>query len=285
MAERFFLIDCGEGTQLQLRRYKLRMGKINHIFISHLHGDHYFGLIGLISSFHLQNRKNDLHIYGPSDVEKIIQVQLDAAKTQLGFQLHFHPVDASEPQIILSERRVEVTAIPMRHSIACTGFIFREKPKDRHILPEKMKEYQVPVYDIYKIKKGEDWVSETGFTVKNEELTAPPTESLSYAFCADTAYAQRTAIFTKGVDVLYHESTFLQTEKALADKTRHSTAIQAAKVALAAQPRLLLIGHYSVRYEDDKLFEDEAKTTFENTVAVHEGMTIIASADDITIKE
>lgn len=284
MAERFFLIDCGEGTQLQLRRYKLRMGKINHIFISHLHGDHYFGLIGLISSFHLQNRKNTLHIYGPEPLERIIKVQLEAAQTRLVFPLVFHPVHAAEPQVILSERRVEVTAIPMRHSIACTGFIFREKPKDRHIKPEKLEEYGIPVYDIYKIKKGEDWVSDTGRVVPNAELTLPPTKSLSFAFCTDTVYAQRTAEWVKGVDVLYHESTFLKSEKALASKTQHSTAEQAAKVAVKAGVRHLLLGHYSVRYENDEYFSAEAKILFEHATAVNEGMTIIASPDEINIK-
>ncbi len=285
MAERYFLIDCGEGTQQQIRRMKLRMGKINHVFISHLHGDHYFGLIGLISSYHLLNRKNTLHIYGPSALEDIINIQLAASNTQLVYPLQFHATNASEKQLIFEDKRVEVFSFPLRHSIPTTGFLFREKLRDRNILPEKIEEYNIPTYAINAIKKGQDFTGDDGSIIPNVELTKDPAKPLSYAFCSDTAYARRTADLVTGVDVLYHESTFLEEDKSRAKKTRHTTTLGAAKVALEANVRHLLIGHYSARVEDPEQFEKEAKTIFKATTATRESMRIIASPDEIKIQQ
>jgi ribonuclease Z len=283
MAERFFLIDCGEGTQRQLRRHKLRMGKINHIFISHLHGDHYFGLIGLISSYHLMNRKNALHIYGPPALEEILNLQMRCSNTELGFPLHFHATQADGKNLIFEDRRVEVYSFPLRHSIATTGFLFNEKPRDRNLISEKIREFKIPIYALNHIKQGADYTTEAGAIVPNAELTTNPPKPLSYAFCSDTAYAQRTADFVQGVDLLYHESTFLEEDKTRAKNTRHSTAVQAAKVAKAAAVRHLLLGHYSVRYDDLSLFAKEAALIFKNVTAAAESMRIIASADEISI--
>ena len=283
MAERFFLIDCGEGTQRQLRRMKLRMGKINHIFISHLHGDHYFGLIGLISTYHLMSRKNTLHVYGPSALEEILNLQMRCSNTELGFKLQFHPTQADGVNLIFEDKKVEVFSFPLRHSITTTGFLFREKLRDRNLISAKIREYKIPIYALNHIKQGADYTTEESRVIPNAELTTDPPKPLSYAFCSDTAYAQRTAEFVKGVDLLYHESTFLEEDKARAKNTRHSTAIQAAKVAEAANVRHLLLGHYSVRYDDLSLFATEAASIFKNVTAAAEGMRIIAASDEITI--
>lgn len=285
MAERYFLIDCGEGTQQQIRRLKLRMGKINHVFISHLHGDHYFGLVGLISSYHLLNRKNTLHIYGPPALEEIINVQLAASNTQLVYPLQFHHTQASEKQLIFEDKRVEVYSFPLRHSIATTGFLFVEKQRDRNMIPEKIEAYGIPTYAINTIKKGADFVTEQGETIANALMTKDPPKPLSYAFCSDTAYAGRTAGFVRGVDLLYHESTFLAEDKTRAKKTKHSTTLQAAKVAHEAEARHLLLGHYSARFDDPEAFAIEARDVFEHVTAARQSMRIIASPDQISIEE
>lgn len=283
MAERFFLIDCGEGTQRQLRRLKLRMGKINHIFISHLHGDHYFGLIGLISTYHLMSRKNALHVFGPPALEEILNLQMRCSNTELGFKLIFHPTQADGQNLIFEDKKIEVYSFPLRHSIATTGFLFREKPRERNLIPNKIREYKIPVYALNRIKQGADFTTERGELIPNSALTKDPERPLSYAFCSDTAYAQRTANFVREVDVLYHESTFLEEDKARAKNTHHSTAMQAAKVAKAANTRHLLLGHYSVRYDDLTLFAQEAVSIFPNVTAATEGMRIIARVDEINI--
>ncbi len=285
MAERYFLIDCGEGTQQQIRRLKLRMSKINHVFISHLHGDHYFGLVGLISSFHLLNRKNTLHVYGPPALEEIINVQLAASNTELVYPLQFHPTQASEKRLIFEDRRVEVYSFPLRHSIPTTGFLFIEKQRDRNMIPEKIEEYSIPTYAINGIKKGDDFKTEHGETIPNQELTKDPPKPLSYAFCSDTAYAGRTAEFVRGVDLLYHESTFLDEDKTRAKKTKHSTTLQAARVAQEADARHLLLGHYSARFDDPQTFATEAQRIFPNVTATRQSMRIIASPDQISIEE
>jgi len=285
IAERFFLIDCGEGTQQQLRKYKLRMSKVNRIFISHMHGDHYFGLIGLISSYHLLNRKTALHIYGPPELEQVIKVQLESSGTRLVYPLIFHATQTNSKELIFEDKMVEVFSFPLKHSVPVTGFLFREKEKERNMLGDKIEEFSIPHYDIKKIKQGADFTTQDGLVVPNKELTKDPLPPVSYAFCTDTAFMEKTATFISGVDVLYHESTFLQEDIARARKTKHSTAMQAAKVAAAANVKRLLLGHYSVRYEDNLLFEQEAKRTFTNATATHEGMRILATPKNITIKE
>lgn len=283
MAERFFLIDCGEGTQQQLRKYKLRMSKINHIFISHMHGDHYFGLIGLLSSYHLINRLNDLHVYGPPALQDVIDVQLKASATTLGYPLIFHVIEDGFMGLLLDDRRVEVHAFPLKHSMPVSGFLFKEKAKDRNIIRKKIDEYNIPLFEINKIKKGADFTADDGELVLNESLTVNPPKALSYAFCTDTLYMEKTADFVRGADVLYHESTFLNADINRARKTKHATALQAAKVAKAAGVKKLLLGHFSARYDGTEAFETEAKMIFENVTATAEGMRIIASTNDVSI--
>lgn len=284
IAERFFLIDCGEGTQQQLRKYKLRLSKINRIFISHMHGDHYFGLIGLISSYHLLNRQNDLHIYGPPELQEVIETMLKASNTKLVYNLHFYPTNANKKMLLFEDKLVEVYSFPLKHSVPVCGFLFKEKNKERNILGEKIKQYQIPRYQISHIKQGADFTMEDGTTIPNKDLTKDPPKALSYAFCTDTAYMEKTARFVEGVDVLYHESTFLNEDISRARNTKHSTALQAAKVAVATNCKQLLLGHYSVRYEDEQLFAEEAKTLFANTVATTEGMRILASPNKISVE-
>lgn len=285
IAERFFLIDCGEGTQQQLRKYKVRLSKINRVFISHMHGDHYFGLIGLISSYHLLNRQNALHIYGPPELESVIRTMLHASQTRLVYPLQFHVTNQKEKTLLFEDKLVEVYSFPLKHSVPVCGFLFREKTKERNILGEKVKALNIPHFDIRKIKKGEDYRTEKGVVIPNKELTIDPPKPMSYAFCTDTAYMEKTAGFVADVDVLYHESTFLKEDISRARKTKHSTALQAAKVALSAKVGQLLLGHYSVRYDDELVFENEAKTIFKDSIATTEGMRIIASPNSISIEK
>lgn len=267
----YFLIDCGENTQVELRRRKMRFSKINHIFISHLHGDHYFGLIGLLSSFHLLDREQKLHIYGPPLLQKIIEVQLEASQTQLRYPLEFHHTQTETPEIIFEDHKVVVQSFPLKHSIPTTGFLFEEKPGDRKIISEKVREWKVPHLAMNLLKKGRDYITETGEIVPNAAVTAPPPPVLKYAFCSDTAYSEKNLDLLKGVDLLYHESTFLATEQTLAKKTKHSTAADAARFAQKINAGNLLLGHYSVRYENLAAFENEAQKIFSATKACKEG--------------
>jgi ribonuclease Z len=269
----YFLIDCGENTQVELRRRRLRFSKINHIFISHLHGDHYFGLIGLLSSFHLLDRTQPLHIHGPADLQEIIALQLRVSQTKLRFPLHFHHTQDNGPAVVFEDDKVVVTSFPLKHSIATTGFLFQEKLADRKINSDNVRAFQVPIYALNGLKKGRDYEDEQGNIIPNAELTLPPPPPLSYAFCSDTAYSEKNTELLAGVNLLYHESTFLEVDQALAKKTKHSTSTDAARFAKKINAQHLLIGHYSVRYDDLQLFEKEAKTIFENTKSARDGHT------------
>jgi ribonuclease Z len=270
---RFFLIDCGEGTQIQLRRQKIGFGRIKHIFISHLHGDHFYGLIGLISTFNLLGLKNDIHVYSPSQLKDVIQPQLDFLKGAMQFKVIFHPLNFKKPEVIYEDRRMEVTSFPLNHSISCCGFLFREKTKEPNIRKEYIQKYNIPVEQIKDIKKGADFITAEGVTIPNHELTTPPPAARSYAFCSDTAYHAPVADVIKGCNLMYHEATFTEELRDWADKTYHSTAMDAAKMAKLAETGKLLIGHFSTRYEDDKPFVDEARTIFPNTEAAVDGTT------------
>ena len=270
---RFFLIDCGEGTQIQLRRNKIGFSKIKHIFISHLHGDHYYGLIGLISTMNLLGLKTDIHIYSPSELKNLIQPQLDFIKGEMSVNLVFHPLNFKKPQRILSDKRVEVFSFPVKHSISTCGFLFREVQKATNIKKEMIQEFNIPIAKIKEIKLGADFVTSDGNVIPNEKLTIPPPQSRSYAFCTDTAFHQPLVDIIKNVDLLYHETTFLESMRDFAEKTLHSTTIDAANVAKQANVKKLLIGHYSARYNDVYLFENEARTVFKNTEAAVEGKT------------
>jgi ribonuclease Z len=268
---RFFLIDCGEGTQIQLRRRKIGFGKIKHIFISHLHGDHFYGLIGLISTLNLMGLKNDIHIYSPSQLKEIIQPQLDFIKGDMQFNVIFHPLNFKKTDQIYEDKKIEVLSFPLKHSINCSGFLFREKQKEANIKKESIKKYRIPISQIKEIKQGADFVTSEGDTIPNHELTVPPAKPRSYAFCSDTAYHPPLAEIIRGVDLLYHEATFTEELRDWAEKTYHSTAMDAAKIAKMAGAGKLLIGHFSSRYEDDAAFVNEARTIFSNTEAAVEG--------------
>ncbi len=270
---RFFLIDCGEGTQIQLRRNKIGFSKIKHIFISHLHGDHYYGLIGLISTLNLLGLKTDIHIYAPSEIKTLLQPQLNFLKGDLSLNLIFHPLNFKKPQQIFVDKRVEVLSFPLKHSISTCGFLFRELPKLANIKRETITEYKIPIAKIKEIKDGADFITSEGKIISNEKLTNQPLQPRSYAFCTDTAFHLPLIEVIKNVDLLYHEATFLESMRDFATKTMHSTTIDAANMAKLANAKKLLIGHFSARYNDIKLFENEARTIFENTEAVKEGKT------------
>ena len=270
---RFFLIDCGEGTQIQLRRQKIGFNRIKHIFISHLHGDHYFGLIGLISTLNLLGLKTDIHIYSPSELKNLIQPQLDFIKGEMKINLIFHPLNFKKQQKIYEDKRVEVFSFPVKHSISTCGFLFKEIKKQPNIKKESIQTYNIPIAKIKEIKAGDDFVTEEGKIILNKDLTTPAPKPRSYAFCTDTAYHEPIVNIVKGVDLLYHEATFLEELSDFAKKTKHSTAIDAANIAKLAKVKKLIIGHFSARFNDISLFEKEARTVFENTVAAEEGRT------------
>lgn len=266
-----FLIDCGEGTQVQLRKSKIRFSKIKHIFISHLHGDHFYGLIGLISTFMLLNRKTELHIYGPKGIKEIILLQLKMANSWTQFPLLFHELENKKPEVILDTKKISVEIIPLKHRIYTNGFLFREKPGDRKLLIEEVEKYDIDVAYYKGIKKGKDPVLEDGTVIPNNELTSDPNPTESFAFCSDTAFSPQVAEQIQKVKVLYHESTFLEEHASLAESTGHSTAREAAAVAKMAQVSTLILGHYSTRYNEISLFKEEAKDIFPNVELAGDG--------------
>jgi ribonuclease Z len=268
---RFFLIDCGEGTQIQLRRNKIGFGKIKHIFISHLHGDHFFGLIGLISTFNLLGIKTDIHIYSASELKNLLQPQLDFFKGEMSVNLVFHPLNFKKPQNIYTDKRVEVISFPVKHSIPTCGFLFREIQKPANIKKEMIQKYQIPLKNIKEIKEGADFVTPDGLIIRNETLTTPPPKPRSYAFCTDTAFHLPIVDSIKNADLLYHEATFPESMRDFAAKTFHSTTTDAARIAQMANVKKLIIGHFSARFNDLGLFLNESKAVFENTVLAKDG--------------
>ena len=259
---RLFLIDCGEGTQVQLRKNKIKFSKINHIFISHLHGDHFYGLVGLISTFTLLNRTNDLHIYGPKGIKEVITLQLRLSNSWTNYNLFFHVLESKTSEIVYEDEKVIVTTIPLKHRIYTNGFLFREKIGDRPLNIEAVKSFNIDQCYYQNIKNGKDITLDDARIIDNSLLTFDPVPPKSYAFCSDTVYDESIISIIKDVDVLYHESTFLQQEEVLAEKTMHSTAKQAATIALKANVKNLVLGHYSTRYESITLFKEEAMTIF-----------------------
>lgn len=272
--EKLFMIDCGEGTQVQLRRSRLKFSRLNHIFISHLHGDHCFGLIGLISTFAMTNRTADLHIYSHPELQRLMEPQLAFFCKGMPFQVVFHPFDPKERTIIYDDRSITVETIPLKHRLPTCGFLFREKPLPNHILRDMIDFYEVPVYLINRIKNGEDFVTEDGTVIPNGRLTTPADPPRAYAYCSDTSYLPRIIEQIKGVDLLFHEATFAQTEAARAKETMHSTASQAAQIAKDAEVKRLVIGHYSARYEDESILLEEASAVFPNTTLAQENLKI-----------
>lgn len=266
-----FLIDCGEGTQVQLRRRKIKFSRIKHIFISHLHGDHFFGLIGLISSFGLLNRETELHVYGPKGIKEIIVLQLKLSKSWTKFPLYFHELESTEAEVIFEDKKVSVETIPLEHRVYTNGFLFREKPGERKLLVEEVRKHNIDVAYYNSIKKGKDIQLEDGTKVPNEMLTNPPRDPFAYAFCSDTVYKPAIIPQLRGINMLYHESTFLEKHIDKADKTKHSTAKQAAEIAKAAEVGKLILGHYSTRYANLNLFLKEAKSVFQNVELAEDG--------------
>ncbi len=269
-----FLIDCGEGTQVQMRKFKVSFAKIKHIFISHLHGDHYFGLIGLIATFGLLNREKELHIYGPVGLKEIIQLQLTTSLSRTNFPITFHELKESKSELIFDDKNVSVHTIPLNHRIYTNGFLFKEKPSLRKLNVKAVEKYpEIQTCDYHNIKKGHDFSLKDGTVLENKKLTLPPPEQLSYAYCSDTCFHPKIIDAIKNVNLLYHEATFLSDREELATKTGHSTALQAGKIAALANVKILLVGHYSNRYRDLSAFQKEALQAFKHTLLAIEGRT------------
>lgn len=266
-----FLIDCGEGTQVQLRKHKIKFNRIKHIFISHLHGDHFFGLVGLISTFRLLTREADLHIYAPKGLKEVIILQMKLAKSWTNYNLIFHELTSTESQVIFEDDKVEVSTIPLDHRVYTNGFLFKEKPGDRKLDMNAVLNEDIEIAYYRKLKQGFDVENKNGDLVKNETVTFPPEKPKSYAFCSDTAYNEAIVPLIKNADVIYHESTFLEQHAHLAPKTKHSTAKEAAKIAKLANVGKLILGHYSTRYDDLNMFKTEANEFFENVELADDG--------------
>lgn len=266
-----FLVDCGEGTQIQMINYKIRRSKISHIFISHLHGDHYFGLVGLINSFSLLSHQQELHIFGPSPLQEIIEMQIKVADTKLCYPLHFHTI--SGPATLVDNERIEIKCFPTQHRIECYGFYFHEKKKPRKLIMESVKENNIPLHFYDKLKLGEDFVTSAGEVIRNEWLTTEAVKGKSYAFCADTRYDESMIRYIRDADMIYHETTYLDNFRERAIERFHSTTKQAALIAQKAGVKKLLIGHFSSKYDTLEEFEAEAKEVFPNTELALEGVT------------
>lgn len=268
------MIDCGEGTQIRMRQMNVKTNRLGHIFISHLHGDHVFGLIGLISSFGMLNRTADIHIHCPEGLEQIMEPQLRFFCEELPFKVLFHVYDPKKNTLIFEDRSVQVFSIPLKHRVPTAGFLFSEKPRDRHIKREMIDFYNIPTWRIPKIKQGEDFVTDDGEIIPNDRLTTSAGEPKRYAYCSDTAYSEKIIPIISGVDLLFHETTFMEDEIVRAKNTQHSTAKQAATIAQKANVGKLIIGHYSARYASKKGLLAEAQAVFENTVAGEDMMML-----------
>lgn len=265
LREKQYMIDCGEGTQIRMSQMGLKTTRLGHVFISHLHGDHCFGLIGMISTFGMLKRTADLHIHAHPDLERLLTPLLNYFCTDISFKIEFHPIDPSINQLIFEDRSIEVYTIPLKHRVPTCGFLFQEKPGLRHIKRDMIDFYNVPVSKIGKIKLGEDFITDEGKTILNETFTLPPTPTLKFAFCSDTAYSESIIPIIRDADLLYHEATFAESELVRARQTMHSTARQAAEIAKKANVKKLILGHFSARYISKNILLKEAKEVFENT--------------------
>ncbi|MCH4553339.1 MULTISPECIES: ribonuclease Z [Aestuariibaculum] len=266
-----FLIDCGEGTQVQLRKHKIKFNRIKHIFISHLHGDHFFGLVGLISTFRLLTRETDLHIYGPKGIKEVITLQMKLSDSWTNYKLIFHELTSTESQLIFEDDLVEVHTIPLNHRVYTNGYLFKEKEGNRKLDINLVEEANIDVAYYRKLQQGFDVVNEDGVLIANEKVTKPAKKPKSYAFCSDTMYKEDIVPIIKDVDVLYHESTFLEKHANLAPQTKHSTAKEAATIAKKANAGVLLLGHYSTRYDSLKPFKEEAQEVFKHVRLSQDG--------------
>jgi ribonuclease Z len=265
------LIDCGEGTQVQLRKQKVKFSRLSHIFISHLHGDHYLGLIGLLSTFSLLSRTAELHIYAPKGLEEILKLQFKVGHSYMSYPLIFHTLASSEPEMILDNEKLTVETIPLDHRIYTNGFLFKAKVGDRKLLIDKVLDLNIDKAYYKSIVKGKDVENRDGKLINNKDITEDPKPAHSYAFCSDTAFKPNIVPQITGVSLLYHESTFLEEQEHLCKKTKHSTAKQAGIMAKKAQVHKLILGHFSARYKDLSLFEKEAKVVFNNAEIAEAG--------------
>lgn len=269
--ERLFLIDCAEGTQLQFLKYKIKFQRINHIFISHLHGDHYFGLMGLLFSYHLLGRENELNIYSSSELEDIINAFIEAADASINYPIKFHSLVPNKSEVILYDDLISVRSFPLKHSIPTWGFVFREKKREKNIRKDFVLKEDIPDIFFNRIKQGEDYINPDGKVYKNSEITYDPPKPRSYAYCSDTRYHEPVIPVIKDVDLLYHEATFMEDMVSIAAQKLHSTAKQAAIIASKANVKQLIIGHFSARYEKlDELLQ-EAKNVFDNCKLADDG--------------
>lgn len=269
---RHFLIDCGEGTQRQMRKYKVGFSKIDHIFISHLHGDHFYGLVGLLATYGILSREKELHVYGPKGIKEVTMLQLKTSQSHAKYPIIFHELTSKESELIFEDDKVSVRTIPLNHRVYTNGYLFTEKEKPRKLHMQNISNYEeINKADYLNIKAGRDVVLSTGEIVLNSELTINPEKPLRYAFCSDTSYKPNIVPIIKNVDLLYHEATFLADREDLAKKTKHATSKQAAQIAKDANAQQLVIGHYSGRYKDISLFQKEAQEIFKNTSLAEPG--------------
>lgn len=267
------MVDCGEATQIQIQRHKIKAHKINQIFISHLHGDHYLGLMGVISTFHLNKRQSPLTIFGPRGLDEIIITQLRYGNTKLNYPIRFVPTDPELPQLLVDAKRYKVSSFPLKHRLPCTGFLIEEKPGPRNLIKEKIQEHALSIQAINTLKSGKDFIDENGCHLSVEAFTHAPAPLRKYAFCSDTIFDPGLIRYIRDVDVLYHEATFMETEAARATETFHSTAKQAATIALEGKVKKLLLGHYSTRYIELAPLLMEAEAVFTNSELSMEGQT------------
>lgn len=272
--DKLFMIDCGEGAQLQFRKSRLKFSRLNHIFISHLHGDHCFGLLGLVSTLNLLGRTAQLHIHSPQGLEALMTPMLDFFNRQMTYKVLFHEFDTKEQAVVYEDRSLTVTTIPLRHRMPCCGFLFAEKQRPNHILRDMIDFYQVPVYELNRIKNGADYITPEGEVIANARLTRPSAPPRRYAYCSDTIFLPSIVEQIKGVDLLFHEATFADEDAPRAKETYHTTAAQAAEIARAAGVKNLLIGHFSARYEDESVLLKEASAVFPNTRLAKETLCI-----------
>lgn len=274
LRDKLYMIDCGEGTQVQMRRMRIKFSRLNHIFISHLHGDHCFGLPGLLSTLGMLGRNGELVIHGPKETEDYLRPLLAIFCKGLPYDIRFNPVDPHKHALVMEDRSLSVYSIPLKHRIPCCGYLFAEKPTAGHIIKEMTDFYQVPVRLMQEIKLGADFITPEGETILNARLTRPATPPHRYAYCSDTAFSKKIVPLIEGVDLLYHEATFAECDAARAKETFHSTARQAAEIARMAQVKRLVIGHYSARYDDLSSLKNEASEVYPNTILGEEGMVI-----------
>ena len=274
LRDKLFMIDCGEGAQMQLRKSRLKFSRLNHIFISHLHGDHCFGLMGLISTFGLLGRTAELHIHSPKGLEELLAPMLNFFCHTLAYKVIFHEFDTRQASVIYEDRSMTVTTIPLQHRIPCCGFLFAEKARPNHIIRDMIDFYKVPVYELNRIKNGADYLTQEGEVIANVRLTRPSDPPRRYAYCSDTIFRREIAEQISGVDLLFHEATFAESELARAKETYHTTAAQAGRIAVEAGVRRLVIGHFSARYEDENVLLKEASAIFPDTILAKENLCI-----------